>query len=738
MRSICSIALLISLSMAFAGGKGPDAIIWYDGASFYKSLNNKKSTTVYFSSWESSIHQYANDENYKVALQLDRQLDPLPNDDAILPSIQHLAAITDEDLLADYFDFLENYSRTIGFNHLVLPDTTGFTVYEKDLLEKVNEMSPFFFLPNSYVSTKLPESKKELQTNHPVVWVSTQSFKTKKLNKWSRGVVNNFDNSFYTGIESDFDFVLTSKLSENLSRAIFEKGVVAFDPYEKLPIRSGAVVYQGNDENLKRQLSKYVIVHDRLQVENIPIILDKRKGFEGKTFGNEIVIDFNGSNDDLDNTRLLVPGERELDEVIISKMLFGASAISGQAENARTIAAQGVVGYSPLSLEGMSDHIEWVEDVARKGIEKFATPGCQLAVVKNGSIVFEKSYGHFTYDSLKSVTRSTLYDLASVTKVIATLPAIALLIDQGKIELDDSIGKYMPDFSNSNKSHVTIKQLLAHNGGIRSYIPFWRRTMRGDRLNSFYYKSKEDEANDVRSYGMEYHPSMRDSLESWINKSDLIRNPKKYNYSDLGYMILHMLVEAVADQSFDEFLNENFYDPMGLKIQFNPRSKGISLTEIAPTEFDHLFRDDQVWGEVHDRNAHIFGGVAGHAGLFSNASDLAKMMFMLSNGGYYGGKQYISKETLDLFNLRYFRNNRRGLGWDKKDWRKDGASDWASDSSFGHTGFTGTMVWSDPENDLIYVFLSNRIYPDAKNEKLMELNVRTEIHDVIYESIVNE
>ena len=307
-----------------------------------------------------------------------------------------------------------------------------------------------------------------------------------------------------------------------------------------------------------------------------------------------------------------------------------------------------------------------------------------------------------------------------------------------KSNLTDPIGKHLQDFSGSNKSQVTIKQLLAHNGGIRSYIPFWKRAMRGDRLNSFFYKTREDEANDVRSYGIEYHPSMRDSLESWLRKSDLTRNPQKYLYSDLGYMILHMLVETVAQKPFDQFLSENFYEPMRLNIGFNPGSKGISKTNIAPTEYDHLFREDQVWGEVHDRNAHIFGGVSGHAGLFSNATDLAKMMYMLSNDGYYAGRQYLKKETLELFNARYFANNRRGLGWDKKDWRRDGASNQATDSSFGHTGFTGTMVWADPEKKLIYVFLSNRIYPDSKNEKLMELNIRTEIHDVIYESIINE
>ena len=178
--------------------------------------------------------------------------------------------------------------------------------------------------------------------------------------------------------------------------------------------------------------------------------------------------------------------------------------------------------------------------------------------------------------------------------------------------------------------------------------------MRGDRLELFYYKSEEDEKKDIRTYGIEIHSSMRDSLKNWITKSDLIKNPREYYYSDLGYMILHLLVESVTEKPFDRFVEENFYQPMGLNIGFNPKNKGITYETIAPTEYDELYRNDQVWGEVHDRNSYIFGGVAGHAGLFSNSTDLAKMMYMLTNDGFYGGKQYLKKETLDLFNFRYF------------------------------------------------------------------------------------
>ena len=319
---------------------------------------------------------------------------------------------------------------------------------------------------------------------------------------------------------------------------------------------------------------------------------------------------------------------------------------------------------------------------------------------------------------------------------MATLPAIALLIDQGKIHLDDSISQYLNQFNGSNKSSVTIRQLLAHQGGMRSYVPFWSMMMDGDRMDAFYYKTAEDEARDIRTYGMEPDPIMLDSLKSFIVKSRLTKNPDSYQYSDLGFMVLHLIVEEVSGQAFDEFLMTNFYEPMGLtRTTFNPIRSGFSPKEIAPTEFDERYRNYQVWGEVHDRNALVFGGIAGHAGLFSTAQDLAKMMAMFMNDGFYGGKQYLKPETLELLNARYFDHYRRGLGWDKKDGKKDSASDLASDTSYGHTGFTGTMVWADPAYDLIYVFLSNRIYPDSNNWKLGILNTRTAIHDTLYRSI---
>ena len=260
--------------------------------------------------------------------------------------------------------------------------------------------------------------------------------------------------------------------------------------------------------------------------------------------------------------------------------------------------------------------------------------------------------------------------------------------------------------------------------------------MEGDRLDAFYYKTPEDEANDVRTYGYEPDPIMLDTLRSFIVSSDLSRNPDRYRYSDIGFMILHQIVERITGQPFDQFLTAEFYQPMGLtNTSFNPIQNGVDVMSIAPTEYDQRFRNSLVWGGVHDRNAAVFGGVSGHAGLFSNAKDLAKMMSMYLNGGEFGGRRYLSQEVLNTFNSRLFRNNRRGLGWDKKGGKYSIASSFASDESFGHTGFTGTMVWADPKEDLIFVFLSNRIYPDASNQRISEYDIRKNMHDSLYEAI---
>lgn len=735
--------LAFTYTSVFANDAEISEGVWIDGSSFYKSIKHKKKSTIYFSDWSSYVVQFLEDDDYYVAIQLDEHFDPLPSDQVKLPALATIGAIAERELRNDYYAFLERFCRTNGVNHLVLPDTSGLTSLEKEVIQEANEYSPYYFLNKSSLSYAIPGSKKAFESeleSEPTIWIASQNDNTNKLSRWSNKLSSDLVSSFYEELSKSKleKFFPLYELPQDLGNSIFVSSVIAIDHEKRLPLQEEVITYLGMDFKLKNRLQSYIKVLD-YRVPGVACLVDRRDA-EIDFQATDIVLQ-KGISEDLETAIVLPEISISNVDVVIAKMLFGAAAMIGRSTHSyvRRIENLKFLGYSDPEIEGLEiTELQRIDSIAALAIRKFATPGMQLAVIKNGSVVTERTYGYFTYDSIKAVSNETVYDIASVTKVIATLPAIALLIDQGKINLDDSLSMHLEEFGSSNKSTTTVRQLLSHNAGLKSYVPFWSMMLEGDRLDAFYYKTPEDEANDIRSYGMEPHPSMADSLKSYLVRSELINTPDEYRYSDLGFMILHLLVEEVSGMPFEEFVTINFYQPMGLSnTSFNPIRKGISPKQIAPTEYDNRFRNYQVWGEVHDRNAAVFGGIAGHAGLFSTASDLAKMMSMFLNNGFYGGKQYLSLATIAQLNERYFENNRRGLGWDKLGEDKNSASEKASDRSFGHTGFTGTMVWADPEADLIYIFLSNRIYPDANNWKLMELNIRTEIHDTLYESIEN-
>lgn len=742
MRNLLYIALLIEALLATGSAVTlVEEAVWIDGSSFYKSHSKQKGATIYFEEWSPFTKQLIEDKNYYIALQLSSSFNPFPQNQVELPNIRDLSSIGDSLVIQKYFGFLESYGRAHGISHMVLPDTSGYDQLQKNLISKANEHSPYYFLSRSLLSRSLPNNKKEfVDSENSTIWITEQYQSLSKLNRWSNKLGEDKRQSFYKQLEKakDAPFIPAYELPEFLAESVFRSSVVAIDPYGYFPLKSKAICYLGEDLELQQWLSKYVPVFGYRR-EGMVTIVDNRITNHESREGDIVITRATEEIAFGKNSLLMLPTVAiEKQALILSKMLFGAEPVMGLSVNPyNRILQAGRLGWSDPDFEGLkAEELKGVDSIASEAISKFATPGMQLAVVKNGSFVFQKSYGYLTYDSLKAVENSTLYDVASLTKVIATLPAVALLVDQGKISLDDTLGMHIPAFAQANKSHITIRRLLAHQAGLAAYIPFWSMMMDGDRLDAFYYKTPEDEKNDIRSYGLQPDPIMVDSLKSFIVRSDLNKNNDEYRYSDLGFMILHLLVEEVSGVGFDAFVSTHFFEPMQMDMtRYNPVAKGHLLENIAPTEFDQRYRNYQVWGEVHDRNALVFGGVAGHAGLFSTASDLAKMMYMLHNGGSYGGRQYISRETLDSFNHRYFENNRRGLGWDKKDGKKDAASKLASDRSYGHTGFTGSMVWADPESDLIYIFLSNRIYPDAENWRLAELNTRTRIHDVLYKAL---
>ncbi|MEQ9148940.1 MAG: serine hydrolase [Cytophagales bacterium] len=382
-----------------------------------------------------------------------------------------------------------------------------------------------------------------------------------------------------------------------------------------------------------------------------------------------------------------------------------------------------------------------IEDVVQEALEDKATPGCQILVAKDGHIVLEKGYGYLSYDSVVPVSTETVYDVASITKVAATLQGVMLLTEMDVINVNKTASQYLYDLRASNKDDLYISEILSHQAGLTPYIPYWKQTLDGEGLDDRYYCDNPDDWFCVEVVpGIYTIRTMEDSLWKWTLESELREKNKDgnfgYRYSDLGFYIMKKLVERRTRQPIEEFLEQNFYRPLGMsKMTFFPLAY-FDEEEIAPTEQDDYFRHTMVRGTVHDQGAAMFGGVGGHAGLFSNSIDLAKLLQMHLNKGTYGGQRYLRPETVETFAQRHFKNNRRGLGWDKPLRSGNGpSSDLCSYNTFGHTGFTGTAMWADPDYNLIYVFLSNRIHPDVNNRKLIKQNIRTRIQDIVYESI---
>ncbi len=438
---------------------------------------------------------------------------------------------------------------------------------------------------------------------------------------------------------------------------------------------------------------------------------------------------------------------------VVPQIIFGALQSSGSLPfnlgdelvegTGHTTESLTRLKYSFPEDEGFDPKMEEkIDFIASKAIENFATPGCQILVARNGDVVLNKSYGHYTYDSIQSVSTQTLYDLASVTKVTGTLQATMFLAGQKAFDLKDKASSILNELEESNKKDLVIRNILTHQAGLQSYYPFYKKTFRGDRLNPDYFQlTAKRDYNQTIGPGLFGHEALEDSVWNWTINSTLRKKPDwkeeyDYTYSDLGFLMMFKLNERLINQPMEEFLSQNFYDPLGMSSTCYQPLCRFSLNNIAPTEVDYDFRNALVWGLVHDENAALTGGVGGHAGLFSTANDLAKLLEMNLRDGFYGGTQYIRKGTISQFTQKQFPGNRRGLGWDKPssgDYQN--TSRHSSRSTFGHLGFTGTAVWVDPKYELIYIFLSNRIHPNRENDKLMVDNIRSRIHEVIYESM---
>lgn len=381
-----------------------------------------------------------------------------------------------------------------------------------------------------------------------------------------------------------------------------------------------------------------------------------------------------------------------------------------------------------------------IDSLVNKAIKDEEIPGCQVMMIKEGQVVYDKVFGYHTYDSLNKTEWNQLYDIASVTKTTATVPVIMHAIQNGQMTLDGTIGDYLPALAESNKANISLELLLKHESGLLSYHPFWAKAHYDSIGHAFLYKQRK--IGWRRAYN--YQPvHWQDSINAWVSRVrfNKLMNPDstfRYLYSDIGFMLLSQMAERVLSRPFEKLAQQVVYEPMGMNFTgFNPKNK-FTLESIIPTENDNTFRYGLLRGEVHDKNAALLGGVSGHAGLFANANDLAKYMQMILQNGYYGGEQLFDPDIVKKFTIKPPESYRRALGWDKPSYSVSNASRYASKESFGHSGFTGTLVWADPKHQLIYIFLSNRIHPDPQNYKLIHSNTRSRIHDVMYESIISQ
>jgi beta-N-acetylhexosaminidase len=403
-----------------------------------------------------------------------------------------------------------------------------------------------------------------------------------------------------------------------------------------------------------------------------------------------------------------------------------------------------ILGFTAPENVGMSStKLAQIESIANKAIDKKMTPGMQILVARKGKVIYQKAFGYHTYDKISKVKNADIYDVASLTKMVSTLPNVMQLFDKGEVNLYTKLGEMVPQFNNSNKKDISFKELLSHYAQLQAWVPFYKTTLDSlkNPLEKYYRKTYSESFTKQVAENLFIKDDYQDTIMKQIMDSKLL-DKKEYKYSDFTFIILKKYLESNTGKSLDTLSTNNFFKPMGMTTTlYNPLRK-FDMGRIPPTEIDTYFRHTTIQGYVHDMEAAMEGGIGGHAGIFSNAIDIAKMMQLFLQKGSYGGKQYFSPTTFDTFNTCHFcfEGNRRGLGFDKPQLGKEGPTcGCVSRSSFGHTGFTGTIAWADPETEIVYIFLSNRTFPDSNAPNtLSKENIREDIQRIIQEAIIDE
>ncbi len=402
---------------------------------------------------------------------------------------------------------------------------------------------------------------------------------------------------------------------------------------------------------------------------------------------------------------------------------------------------------SPESVGMKSTTLHQIDALVQGAVKNHVVPGCEILVARKGKIVYSKNFGALTYAAgAEKVTDETLYDLASLTKVLATLQSVMVLYDRKQIDLTQKASVYLPELRNTNKQHITLQDLLWHQSGMVSFYPTtWDRTrLPGGGLRAEYYATTRDSLHTLQIaptlWGV---PALKDSVWKWVIQSPMSRKTDEtgkpaYVYSDLNFLTLQKIVERVSKQPLDRFVTENVYKPLGLhQLGFTPLQR-LAHAQCAPTEQDTYYRNQLLVGTVHDQMAAVQGGISGHAGLFGNARDIATLLQMNLQKGLYGDQRILQSMTVPFFTQTLSNRSHRALGWDKPNPESASSvymAQQASLRSFGHTGFTGNVVWVDPDEDLIFIFLSNRIHPTAGNNSINTTKLRRRIHELIYNAV---
>lgn len=583
---------------------------------------------------------------------------------------------------------------------------------------------------------------------------------------------------------------------ETLSEILFENAITVLKnkdevlPIRKLEKKKIAYVQMGDDDGsiFLKELQKYTKVHE-VSADNLDELITKLSAY------NTVIVGFHRSNDspwkdyDFSDKELVWLYEiartnnvildlfvkpyallnlstvENFESIVVSyqnsevaqqksaQLIFGAISAKGKLPvsvgNGFHV-GDGIVlsNLSRLSYglpEGVgmsSEKLKKLDSIAQYAIDKKMTPGIQLLVARKGKVVYNKNFGTHTYDKdSEPVAFDDIYDVASLTKILATLPLLMELEENGIVSLDSKLSDILPEYANSNKKNITLKKMLSHYARLKPWIPFYYATLDSTKHpDPKYYRKEPSKKFSVKIANNLYmRTDYQDSIQKIILETDLL-DRERYRYSDLPYYILKKYIETYYDKGLDELVQTHFYESLGANYTtYNPYNK-FSGKKIVPTEIDDYYRYQEVHGYVHDMGAAMQNGVGGHAGIFSNANDVAKIMQLFLQKGFYGGKRYFKPDTVDEFNTCYFcdKDNRRGIGFDKPQLGDEGPTcGCVSMTSFGHSGFTGTYAWADPEEEIVYVFLANRTYPKADSNLLLKENIRTDIQRLIYEAIID-